>query len=312
MFSPDDTTITNSRRSTCTPLDHLNGLLSSRSLSPVRSVLRMPWDDISERTKRQYTRKAKQVISVALDEIAPQESESLWQALTSAQSKHDDDNVDKSLLKALADCYNNASKWDTRRQILSYMADKTSLDTICQYIPGLTRYRFAVARQHILEHGRGLPVLSVSHTRRLVPQEKLSHFLDFITSSHIIQDLPFGGKKITLSNKEVIQVPNVVRNMIPERIVQQYHAYCEESKFSPLSRSTLLRILQVCSASTRKSLQGLDYFSANGAEAFDNIEDIVDRLGENMEIDMSWANLQKEKLKSYKRYLKCDYKVSKI
>lgn len=77
------------------PLDHLNGLLSRRSLSLVRSVLRSPWYDISERTKRQYTRKARQVISVALDDIAPQESENLWQALTSAQSKNGDDNVDK-------------------------------------------------------------------------------------------------------------------------------------------------------------------------------------------------------------------------
>ena len=256
-------------------------------------MLRSPWNDISERTKRQHTRKAKQLISVMLEEIAPQEPERLWQTLTSARSMNDD-NVDMSLMKALADCYNKASKWDTRRQILSYMADKASFQTILQYIPGLTRYRFSVARHHILEHGRGVPVPSVPHTRRVVPQEQLSHFLDFITSSHIIQDLPFGGKTITLSNKEVIQVPNVVRNMIPERIVRQYHAYCEESKFSPLSRSTLLRILQVCSASTRKSLQGLDYFSANGAEAFDDIENIVDRLGENMEIDMSWANLQKE------------------
>ena len=200
--------------------DHLNGLLSSRSLSPVRSVLRSPWNDISERTKRQHTRKAKQLISVMLEEIAPQEPERLWQTLTSARSMNDD-NVDMSLMKALADCYNKSSKWDTRRQILSYMADKASFQTILQYIPGLTRYRFSVARHHILEHGRGVPVPSVPHTRRVVPQEQLSHFLDFITSTHIILDLPFGGKTITLSNKEVIQVPNVVRNMIPERIVRQ-------------------------------------------------------------------------------------------
>lgn len=77
------------------------------------------------------------------------------------------------MVKALADIYNNASKWDTRRQILSYMADKASFETVRQYIPGLTRYRFAVARHHILAHGRGMPVPSVTHTRRLVPQKQL-------------------------------------------------------------------------------------------------------------------------------------------
>ena len=103
-----------------------------------------------------------------------------------------------------------------------------------------------------------------------------------------------------LSNKEVLEVPNVVRNMIPERIVVNA---------TPLSRSTLIRILQVCSASTRKSLQGLDYISSAGAEAFENLESVVDRLKESMELDVTWVRQQKESLKSGKRYLKSDYKV---
>ena len=110
-----------------------------------------------------------------------------------------------------------------------------------------------MARQHIL-HGKGTPVPSQSpRTRMVVPQEKLARFLDFITSPRIIQDLPFREKVISLSSKGVIKIPNVVRNMLPERIVQQYQAYSKEENFTPLSRSTLLRILQVCPASTRKS-----------------------------------------------------------
>ena len=113
---------------------------------------------------------------------------------------------------------------------------------------------------------------------------------------------------VTLSTEEVIKIPNVVRNMIPERIVQQYLAYSEEAEFTPMSRSTLLRILQVCPASTRKSLQGIDYISSAGAQAFDNLEGVADRLGE-MNIGMSWAKVRREQLKKCKRYLKSDYKV---
>ena len=98
-----------------------------------------------------------------------------------------------------------------------------------------------------------------------VPQEKLDHFICFITSQHIVQDLPFGEKKLTLSTNEVITVPNIIRSIVPERIVKQYQQYCSETNFSPLSRSTLLRILEVCKASVRKSLQGLDYITASGA-----------------------------------------------
>ena len=94
-----------------------------------------------------------------------------------------------------------------------------------------------------------------------VSQTQLDHFLDFITSTHVIQDVPFGQKSIKLSTKDVITVPNVIRMMVPESIVKHYLAYSTKSGFITLSRSTLLRNLNVCSASVRKSLQGLDYIS---------------------------------------------------
>ena len=67
---------------------------------------------------------------------------------------------------------------------------------------------------------------------------------------------------------------------IPERLVKQYQAYYEESEFQALSRSTLLRILSICSASTRKSLQGLDYVSSTGAQAFEELLDVVEKIGD--------------------------------
>jgi hypothetical protein len=55
-----------------------------------------------------------------------------------------------------------------------------------------------------------------------------------------------------------------------------------------------LRILNVCSASVRKSLQGIDYFSAAGAEAFDNLISVVEQLGKDLNLGMSWAKEQSE------------------
>ena len=139
-------------------------------------------------------------------------------------------------------------------------------------------------------------------------QTQVDHFLDFMTSPHVIQDLPFGQRSIKLSTNEVVTVPNVVRMMIPESIVKQYFAYAEESNFKPLSRRTLLNILSVCSASVRKSLQGLDYVSSNGTQAFDDLCDVAERLGDDF-MGMSWAIEQKEDLKNTKRYLKSDFKI---
>ena len=46
--------------------------------------------------------------------------------------------------------------------------------------------------------------------------EKLDHFLKFITSQYIIQDLPFGVKTLKLSSNTEIKIPDVVRTLISE------------------------------------------------------------------------------------------------
>ncbi|CAB4004224.1 Hypothetical predicted protein [Paramuricea clavata] len=76
-----------------------------------------------------------------------------------------------------------------------------------------------------------------------------------------------------------------------------------------MSRSTLRRVLKVCSASARTSLQGLDYISAMGGQAFDDLENVVDMLGDRYGKDLAWAKQTNQKLKDAKRYLKGDYKI---
>jgi len=175
-----------------------------------------------------------------------------------------------------------------------------------------------------------------------VSKEKIEHFLTFITSSHIVQDLPFGEKILKLSSGEQLRIPNIVRTLIPDHIILQYQGYCRDTGFGPASRSTIIiniilyvtekpilggtlklcmyvcmyvstlsRILRVCSASTRKSLHGLDYFAATGAEAFDELELIVETIGDEYGKGLTWARETTEKLKQAKRYLKGDYKVNR-
>ena len=188
------------------------------------------------------------------------------------------------------------------------MVDKVSFKSLRQLIPNLTHYRFKIAKQHLLLHRRGFSVPRPIQKRMCVSPEMVDHFICFITSQRIVQDLPFGQKHLSLSSGQVLEVPNVIRALIPERIVQQYQEYCKESGITCLSRRSLLRSLDVCSASVWKSLQGLDYFTASGSKAFDELENVADRLGE-LGMGMSWAKQQKQQLKLAKRYLKSDYKV---
>ena len=178
----------------------------------------------------------------------------------------------------LAEAYKHSSSWDTRRQVLSVMAGVASFNAVSAFIPGLTHYRFNISNLHRLQHGSGPLVPKDKAPRIRINLQQLDHFLSFITSPHLVQELPFGEKHLELSSGEIIAVPNVIRTMIPERIVTQYLQFCSESNFSPYSRSTILRILTECKASVRKPLQGLDYFAAEVTRAFEDLGSIVDKI----------------------------------
>ena len=209
-------------------------------------------------------------------------------------------------MEALAQCYQASDTWEKRRQILSIMADEVRFTKFLRYIPCLTNYRFTDAKRHCLTYGRGGPVKSLRASRKDIACSQIKHFIASITSSHIVQDLPFGERSITLSNKETIKIPNV---MIPERVVKQYLADCDRMSFKPLSRSTLLRILAICPASVWKSLQGLDYASSAGSQAFEDLSDVAERLGDAGKGMMGWTKDIQSRLRLGKCYLKRDYKA---
>ena len=164
-------------------------------------------------------------------------------------------------------------------------------------------------------------------------ENQLAHFITFIQSPHITTDMPFGERKLRLSNGEQVIVPDVIRNAIPSRIVSQYLAFCKETidedSFKPLHSSSLFAILRNCSASIRKSLAGLDNFSSDGSNAFDQLAKLCDEIAAlgNREETLCIGHLAilflfyvpgakpeeivdlKKSLQSARNYLKLDYKT---
>ena len=118
----------------------------------------------------------------------------------------------------LAETYRYATCWETRRQVLSIMADLISFKRIQHYIPGLTEYRFKIARHHALQYGRGAEVSMMKSPKLRIELTQLDHFLDYITSPHVTQDLAFGQRHLRLSSGQVLETPNVIRTMIPSRL----------------------------------------------------------------------------------------------
>lgn len=299
----------------CLRRKHLNRFLESCNVKKVTRP-RKRWEEAGARTRKNHVKKAKDIIVAALDVIAPGDAALLWDALQSSmlvdKQLGSGEGSDHKYLDALAETYRNASSWDTRRQVLSIMADLVPFKRLQRYLPGVTEYRVKIAHQHKHVYGRGVPLPSKCSPRMRVEPIQLDHFLTFITSPHIIQDLPFGQKYLKLSTGEVLETPNVIRCMIPERIVIQYTKYCEEVGFQPFGRTTMLTILNACSATVRKSLQGIDYIAAEGSKAFDDLCQVARRLEECGGLRRDVAESWRSCLKNAKQYLKSDYKVSGV
>ena len=259
-------------------LSKLNAFLVECQIQPLAGPWSMNWSDASARTRRRYTERTSEIISSFLTVVYPKSSVELWNALQSSKavnrilgSESASLSSEDDYLEALAEAYKSAASWDTRRQVLSVMTGVASYKAIAEHIPGLTQYRYSIANLHRQKYGRAVPVPHQHAQRLRIDKQQLDHFLSFITSPHLVQDLLFGEKSLKLSNGQYVVVPNVIRALIPQRIVKQYVQYCSEINFVPFSERTMLRILSQCSASVRKSLQGLDYFAAEGAKAFDDL-----------------------------------------
>lgn len=276
-------------------LESLNTFLHNCNVSPVKS-LSNPLTVASERTKRRYIDKAKECVFAVLETIAPKEKDLLLESIIFERNEQEQPANDT--LQILKKIYIQAESWQFQRQVLSIIVQQMSFEGAQKFIPGLTSWRFYEAKRHANIEGPGLPVNVTAEKREKINANNLDHFIDFITSSHIMKDLPYGQRTLKLDSGEIINIPNVIRSLSSSSLISQYLQLCEEDNISPLGKSTLYKILSECAASVRKSVEGLDNYVMEGSRAFQTLEEIF--MDEN--------NL-KTKLLEAKRYLKADFKI---
>ena len=308
----DEEKFDNDQMSLKNKVDALNHFLTECGKEPVMN-LRRPLKSASDKTVKRHVQQASEVISSVLTVLAPDDAGELWSRILDAKLVESNlgSTLESNFVKAFVETYKNATHAATKRQVLSMMADMMSLEQLREHIPGLSRYHYTKAKQYKLLHGRGAEAPThAPHLRNKIDLSKLDHFLDFVTSSHVIQDLPFGKRTLKLTSGEEIDIPNVIRVMMPSRLVQQYQQYCKENAYVPLAYSTLMKVLsQSCLASARKCLQGLDNYLAEGSRGFDELIAIVNQL-KQFGLSSGTASCLADSLREGKRYLKSDFKVS--
>ncbi|CAC5424878.1 unnamed protein product [Mytilus coruscus] len=238
-------------------LESLNTFLHNCNVSPVKS-LSNPLTVASERTKRRYIDKAKECVFAVLETIAPKEKDLLLESIIFERNEQEQPADDT--LQILKKIYIQAESWQFQRQVLSIIVQQMSFEGAQKFIPGLTSWRFYEAKRHANIEGPGLPVNVTVEKREKINANSLDHFIDFITSSHIMKDLPYGQRTLKLDSGEIINIPNVIRSLSSSSLISQYLQLCEEDNISPLGKSTLYKILSECAASVRKSVEGLDNY----------------------------------------------------
>lgn len=292
----------------------LTYLTDGRS-SPLQSTLNTEWNDISSTQQKYYLRKAKEVFHAALSVVSPGQEGEIWKALRQDSNLSEDHSskvkqleIDSNLMETLIKAHSEAQSWQSKRQILSLFANDFTREELQRLIPGLSKWQIDQAREHATKYGPGQPIAEKQIFRTRIDNEKLDHFLDFISRPEYLQDVAFGTKSMKLDSGERITIPAVVRTLIPTRIIQQYLAYCQQQDFQPASERSLYRILDACSASMQKSLQGLDNVTAEGTHAIDTLIEVIQALPES-EVGHSWRKETERQIKEAKRYLKTDFKT---
>lgn len=79
-----------------------------------------------------------------------------------------------------------------------------------------------------------MPFTVEKQNRNRIDEDKLEHFIDYMVSSDIVKDLPYGSKSIKLSSGKIVELPNLIRSLAPSSLIEQYNQFCEAEDIKPL------------------------------------------------------------------------------
>ena len=256
--------------------------ISDGNLTPLPHYKDCKWEALSEASKEEFIIRADEVVSYTLNTIAPSQQEQLWEGVVKRHCsvEHKITNITINVgLKAILLAYNECSNRSTKTQILSLISDRFSQSELQQLLPGISLGQVKNVRKHASEQGCGELKTKNEVFQCGLNMEKVRDLIKFFCRSTLLQDVAFGTKTLKLSSGDRILIPSVVHTMTAKKIIYLYHEECCEDGVKPLREHTCFRLLEVCSTSKQKSLQGLDNMSTTGEEAFETIASIVGNLG---------------------------------
>ena len=285
-----------------TSIEDLTNISRKFGVSPVKYKLSKPIDEVCRSNQRYFKRKRAQFLLGAQNHFdqtfAPgQPTERVKEVLGEEQGN--------SIPKDLYSLVENYEKSDSfgKLSILSIVDHKKHSKA------ELMKYFHCSKRK--IEQARALQVKEegvhskeiVTFKRNRMNTEKCEHFLNFLFSSGLIQDVAYGMTNIKFDSGDVQSIPHTISHTKFSHTIDFYKTSCSELNYTPLSTTTLRKVLKAINPSQRKSLAGLDDVTADAMNGFELLNKTLKEKRAGRELTCQ--------LERAKRYLIMNYQLSK-
>ena len=296
VFVPDDT-----QQSALSTGRDLTEMLS---ISPVQfQITKTPVRQLAPSTLRTMKRKLIQVqeesVRCFAESMAPSQSKELLAALEDVSEDENEYHVPVDLAP-LVPIYHNSGPQE--KTIILSLIDHTrhTKQTIIEAF-SCNKHDVDKARK-LRACSNGLVIPKREPLRRnKMNTFKMEHFIEFVFSSGLIQDVAYGVTKLKFDSGDEQTIPHAVLTAKYSHVIAFYLQFCKDMGYDALSESSLWRILRALKPSQRRNLGGLDDITAAGMTGFSKIIDFLSPLISHKELI--------SKLERGKRYLKTAYQA---
>uniref|UniRef100_A0A7E4V202 C2H2-type domain-containing protein n=1 Tax=Panagrellus redivivus TaxID=6233 RepID=A0A7E4V202_PANRE len=271
------------------------------------------YDALSSLSKERKIRSTKKLFLEIAGMVAPERDASFMQEICKV---FDDGSRDQSLLNRV--CSEVARQYEkaagdklTRIIAISTVVNIVSYPELRKYIPSLTEYMYRKAVKYTRDSDIPTDFNKKQRYERYRKDEVIK-FVHFLTSPHCLISLPYGVHHTKLSDNSQLDIPHTIRLQRHSEIIRMYNAKrMEETEgYDPLKRTTMFSICHHCYAKRSKALTCVDYYLANGYEAFEYLEEVITEWQDRGIMDGIDGDILKKRLKDGLLYLRTDFNVA--
>lgn len=170
--------------------------------------------------------------------IAPGQEEKMKSLITANNRTESDDSIIGHLKDAFATCCTRKA----RLSILTLLPKSYSKSEICEAFQ-CSHYEIVRARSILKIYGTCAEEPQKERVYSRLSFEKAQHFIDFLFSTGLLQEVAYGTVKLKFDSGDKMSVTNTILNGIHEHAIKEYIIYCKELNYHPLGATTLRKVL---------------------------------------------------------------------